>query len=68
MKAIKCNLGEIMDRLSVSSTVLMLKTEISRTQIDEYVSFKRKMSLDNAALIAKVLDVHIEDLYEWDVE
>jgi hypothetical protein len=66
MKAVKCNLGEIMNRLNISSTILMLKTEISRTQIDEYVSFKRKMSLDNAALIAKALNVHIEELYEWD--
>jgi DNA-binding XRE family transcriptional regulator len=42
-------------------------TCISKTQISEYISNNRKMSLPNAILIACVLRIHVEDLYEYKI-
>jgi putative transcriptional regulator len=47
---------------------LSIKTGIAKTQINEYISGTRKMSLANAYLISRELKCHIEDLYEWKVK
>jgi XRE family transcriptional regulator of biofilm formation len=45
---------------------LSKSTNISVDQLNDYQS-KKVMSLSNAMAIAKELDCHVEDLYDWKV-
>ncbi|MET3505514.1 helix-turn-helix domain-containing protein [Halalkalibacter oceani] len=63
----KCLLRYRLAEKRMSHTELAQITGISVTQISEYISNKRGMSLDNAATIAYVLNTQIDDLYDWDI-
>jgi putative transcriptional regulator len=61
----KCLLLNILKRKRMTQADLSDITGISRTQINEYISNTRKMSLANSILIAFTLRVHVEDLYDY---
>jgi putative transcriptional regulator len=63
----KCLLPELLKRRGMTQVDLAVMTDISTTQINEYISGTRKMSLANAKLIAHVLNCHIDDLYKWNL-
>jgi putative transcriptional regulator len=64
----KCLLLNILNRKRMSQVDLSEVTGISKTQISEYISDSRRMSLPNAKLIAHALNCHIDDLYEWKIK
>jgi putative transcriptional regulator len=61
----KCLLLNILNGKRMTQADLSDLTGISRTQINEYIANTRKMSLANSILIACVLRVHVEDLYDY---
>lgn len=61
----KCLLLDLLNKSYMSQTELSAKTNISKQQINEYISNARLMSLYNAKLIANALKCKIDDLYEW---
>jgi putative transcriptional regulator len=63
----KCQLLRILNRKHMTQVDLSELTGISKTQISEYISNNRKMSLANAFLIACVLRVHVEELYDYKI-
>lgn len=63
----KCLLLNILNHKRMTQVDLSDLTGISKTQISEYISNNRKMSLPNAILISRVLKVHTEDLYEYEI-
>jgi putative transcriptional regulator len=64
----RCLLLELLDKYRMSQSELSEMTGISRSQINEYISNTRRMSLHNARIIAHVLRCNIEDLYEWKLD
>jgi putative transcriptional regulator len=64
----KCLLLQILNRKHMTQTDLSDLTGISKTQISEYINNSRKMSLSNAFLIACVLRVHVEELYDYKIK
>jgi putative transcriptional regulator len=63
----KCQLLKILNRKHMTQADLSCLTGISKTQISEYISNNRRMSLTNAFLIACVLRVHVEELYDYKI-
>jgi transcriptional regulator with XRE-family HTH domain len=61
----KCLLPQLLYNHKMTQVDLEHLTGISRRQISEYSRNERKMSLNNARLIAKALRCHIDDLYTW---
>lgn len=64
----KCLLLNILKRNYMTQVDLSMLTGISTTQINEYITNARGMSLANAALIAHFLDVSIDDLYDFKIK
>lgn len=63
----KCLLLNILNRKRMTQVDLSVLTGIATTQINEYISNSRGMSLANAKLIAHYLNVSMDDLYEYDI-
>lgn len=63
----KCLLIHLLIKRHMTQSDLADKTGIAKTQINEYIANTRKMSLQNAKIIANVLACHIDDLYEWKI-
>jgi transcriptional regulator with XRE-family HTH domain len=61
----RCLLGDILRHKRITQEDLAAMTYIHKGQINEYVRNKRIMSLNSARVIAKALDVLVDDLYEW---
>jgi DNA-binding Xre family transcriptional regulator len=61
----RCLLDVILKRKRKTQQWLSEDTGISKSQISDYVTNRRQMSLGNAMTIAKSLRCHIEDLYEF---
>lgn len=66
IKIKRCLLPEILEKRKMTQEQLAHKTGIRFNQISEYCHLKRTMTIKNAKLIADVLNVKIEDLYEWE--
>lgn len=64
----RCLLLEILDKKRLTQADLASMTNISRSQINEYINNVRHMSFKNAAIIARVLNCRMEDLYEWKLD
>lgn len=60
----RCRLPELLAMRGWTQNDLAEYTRLSKSQISDYVTHQRIMSLPIAGLIAGVLQVHIEDLYE----
>lgn len=61
----KCLLSDRLKKADLTQVELSELTNISKSQISEYVNNKHIMSLETARIISKVLNCYIEDLYEW---
>jgi putative transcriptional regulator len=63
----KCLIPNLLKLRGMSQVDLAAITGISTTQINEYISGKRMMTLRNAKKIAYALNCSIDDLYTWKV-
>lgn len=61
----KCLLLNLLHRRGWTQADLADRTGISKTQINEYITNTRRMSLANSYIISRALHCHIEDLYSW---
>lgn len=61
----RCLLQDILNSSKLSQVDLSIKTGISTTQLSDYKSKNRVMSLKNARVIAQALNCNMDDLYEW---
>jgi plasmid maintenance system antidote protein VapI len=61
----KCRLGYLLKRKGMTQTELADRIDRPKQQIHDYVINRKKMSYQTAFKIAKVLDVPMEELYEW---
>ncbi|MEW5569694.1 helix-turn-helix domain-containing protein [Rossellomorea marisflavi] len=61
----RCRLRFILDHRRMSQEDLVVMTGIHKSQINEYINDKRKMSLKSARIISKSCNCSIDDLYEW---
>lgn len=61
----RCLLLELLEKKRMTQADLASKANISRSQINEYISNTRIMSFKNAAIISFTLGCKMEDLYEW---
>lgn len=60
-----CQLPRLLHRQGITQQQLADRTGFSPTQISDYVTNRRMMSLTNATIIAGVLGCRVEDLYQW---
>ncbi len=63
----QCLLKPILKRKHMTQQDLAVLTGMSKQEINTYANNRRKMSLKSAKIISEALNVHIDDLYEWDV-
>lgn len=61
-----CLLGDRLKKADLSQSQLAEMTNISKSQISEYVNNKHVMSLESALNIAYALNCSIEELYQWE--
>lgn len=64
----RCLLLEILEKKRMSQADLSYRTNISRSQINEYINNGRIMSFKNARIISCELGCKMEDLYEWSTD
>lgn len=64
-QADKCLLRVCLKQAKMSMVQLSEKTGISISQLSDYASDRRGMSLNNAKTLSKALECRIEDLYTW---
>lgn len=64
----RCLLQQLLDERHMSQLHLAVVTGIHKSQINEYCSNVRVMSLQNAKIIAHHLKCHVDDLYEWHIK
>lgn len=60
-----CQLPKLLSQRGIMQYQLSERTGISPTQISDYVTNRRMMSLKNATIIAGILGCQVEDLYTW---
>ncbi|MGM9987365.1 MAG: helix-turn-helix transcriptional regulator [Bacillaceae bacterium] len=63
----RCLLKPILKNKYMTQQNLADLTGMSKQEINTYANDRRKMSLKTAKIIAVALNLHIDDLYEWDV-
>jgi plasmid maintenance system antidote protein VapI len=61
----RCLLGEILRKSSINQRQLAHLSGKTESQISEYITGSRRMSLTTAVNIARILGCKAEDLYEW---
>jgi putative transcriptional regulator len=64
----KCLLLNLLEKRRLTQADIAAMTGISKTQINEYISNTRRMSLANAYLISCALKCHVEELYTWKIK
>jgi plasmid maintenance system antidote protein VapI len=62
----RCLLEDILESKRLERSYLTDKLHMSRQQINDYISHRRVMTLRTAKNIAEVLNVTIEELYEFE--
>lgn len=62
----RCRLRVLLTEKRLSQDDLAILVDMKKEQISNYVRNKQSMSLDTAKTIAAALNVHIDDLYEWE--
>lgn len=60
----RCRLPELLAKQGMTQRDLANRTGLSPTQVSDFVTRRRVMSLPSAMLIAGVLHCRIDDLYE----
>ncbi|AUJ88413.1 fluoride efflux transporter CrcB [Paenibacillus polymyxa] len=63
----KCLLKEVLRSHGRTQSWLSRRTGYSRQQISNWISGRSKMSFEAAVLIARILECHAEDLYDWEL-
>lgn len=63
---VRCRIPDLLRSMDKSQQWLAEQTGYSKQRISDYAQLRYIMSLRVAALIAKVLKVYIDDLYEWE--
>ncbi|MOA49748.1 hypothetical protein D3C78_1726670 [compost metagenome] len=63
---IRCRIPDILHANGKTQQWLAEQTGYSKQRISDYVQMRCIMSLPVAALIARILKVHIDDLYVWE--
>lgn len=61
----RCLLGEILSKSSINQRQLAHLSGKTESQISEYITGTRRMSLTTAVNIARIVGCNAEDLYEW---
>lgn len=61
----RCLLRELLDDAGIEQVELAKKLNVTKQQINKYVSDSQGMSLEVAKNISVILHCQIEDLYEW---
>lgn len=65
IKAGNCNLQQLLDSRGMTQVQLASIVNMSKNQISDYATNRRKMERDNLKTIANALGVKMESLYEW---
>lgn len=63
---VSCRIPEILFSIGKTQSWLADTTGLSRHRISDYATMRRVMSYQTAYMIAKRLNVYMEELYEWD--
>ncbi len=61
----KCLLSERLRHVGMTQSQLAERLGVTRQQVNKWATDKQGMSLETAKTIASILDIHIDDLYEW---
>lgn len=61
----RCLLREILEIKGIEQKDLAIKLNVTKQQVNKYVTNKQGMSLEVAKNIAVILNCQIEDLYQW---
>lgn len=61
----RCLLRELLDDANMEQTELANKLNVTKQQINKYVTNKQLMSLEVSRNVASIMHCRIEDLYEW---
>lgn len=61
----KCRLNEILKKKHMTQVELAIRLNMKRQQVSAYANNDREMSLKTAANIAYVLNIPIEELYDF---
>jgi putative transcriptional regulator len=61
----RCLLQSLLNRKGINQLQFSIITGITPSQISEYITGNRAMTLNNAKIIAIKLNCNIDDLYEW---
>jgi transcriptional regulator with XRE-family HTH domain len=61
----KCLLSERLRQVGMSQAELARRLGIERQQVNKWVKGHQRMSLETSKNVATVLDLHIDDLFEW---
>ncbi|CAH1190378.1 hypothetical protein PAECIP111893_00302 [Paenibacillus plantiphilus] len=65
---IRCRVPEILARKGQTQIWLAGETGLPKQRLSDYCTMRRMMSIQTAKLIADVLKVSVESLYEWEGE
>lgn len=63
----KCLLQNILDEKGWDQVTLAEKTGLSKSQINDYISNRRKMSLKNLYLVAYAVNRPTDSLYQYKI-
>lgn len=61
----RCLLPKLLQEAKLTQAEFALRVGMSESTISHYANKRRKMSIENAKVIADALGVPIDDLYEW---
>lgn len=61
----RCLLRQLLRKNDMTQQELATRLNITKQQVQKYVKRESVMSLATAKSISEVLDVPIDDLYEW---
>lgn len=61
----KCLLSERLRQVGMSQAELARRLGIDRQQVNKWVKGHQRMSVETSMNVATVLNLNIEDLFEW---
>ena len=63
---VRSRIPQLLAKIGKDRKWLAEKSGMSRQQLSDYINLRFIMHLNKAKLIAELLDVKIDDLYEWE--
>ncbi len=64
----RCLLQYWLDRRGMSQAEFSRRTGINKRMVSFYCQNDKKMSIEAMYQAARLLSIHMEDLYDWEVE